>query len=512
MDAQQQEPWDTGPGLLESVWRFRWRVLAAVIAAAALAGGVSMLQPTRYEGVSRLILSAPPTAGVLSDVGPTVSDPARNVRNQAERVTSSVVLELARERIDGRLTLEQLRERVEAEPATELDLITIRAQDRTPQGAAELADAVAESYRTHVRQEIRSSVGAALEDMQERGLTEQASQLEVAAARYQGVDLLEPSEVPDSPVSPRPVRNAATAALLALVAAAGVAWWRGDAAEEADSRHDPARVLGAPLLGEVPDFHAVGVEGMAPAATAPHSAAAEAYGFVLASLESALDSSGARSVLVTSAGPADGKTTTAVNLAVLARRDGRKVLLVDADERVRGLSRAAAVAGEPGLTDLADVNIPSEWCISRWQLSKGMTVPMVPAGTSVEHAGSFFRTAGFRTAIQRLKERGGLLIVDCPPLLAVSDTSAVAGHIDGILLVVDKGTSMQLLEEVRERLDFVGTPLLGYVFNRTDPNRSRYGHYQYGLQPDAEPSNGDAKRGRHSKARQPATLVDPNTA
>ncbi|HVM15654.1 MAG TPA: AAA family ATPase [Egibacteraceae bacterium] len=533
----QEAAWDAGPGLFESVWRFRWKVLAAIIAAAVLAVGVSLLQTSRYEGVARLILSAPPDATVFSEAGPAVAvaSPERHVRNQTQRVTSTAVLQLTAERIDGRLTLDDLRDAVTAEAATDLDMITIRARDRTPEEAAQLADAVALSYAQHVEDEVRARVAVALEEREERigqlegriqsldaaladgdntalsarrdaamsqlvAFQEEASRLELAAITYgDGVEQYEPAEIPESPIAPRPVRNAATAALLAGVAAAGVAWWRGEAAQVADGRHDPAAVLGAPLLGEVPDFQAVGVDGVAPAASAPHSAAAEAYGFVLASLDSAIESNGARSILITSTGPGDGKTTTAANLAVLARRDGRPVLLVDADERLRGLTQAAAMTTERGLTDLADPAVPVDWCISRWQISDNVTVPLVPAGVHVEHAGSFFRTASFRAALQRLRQSGSFLIIDCPPLLSVSDTSAVAGHVDGIVLVVNRGTPIQTLEEARERLDFVGTPLLGYVFNRTDPRRSRYGSYSYGQPSNGEASNGHPKGGKHVK-------------
>jgi len=513
VEAQHEEVWDAGPGLLESVWRYRWRVLAAVIALAGMAGGVSLLQPVRYEAQARLILADPRNAGVFSEVGPTFSDPNRHVRNQAERISSTVVLDLARERIDDRLALDEVRAAVEAEAATESDVITIRARDGTPHAAAELANAVAEAYQEHVAKEVRANAAAALAQLQETGeqaaFQERAAQLAVDAELYgSGVELFEPAAAPESPVQPRPVRNAATAALLAFVAAAGVAWWRGDAAQKADSRHDPARVLGAPLLGEIPDFHAVGVDGLTPTVSAPHSAAAEAYAFVLASLESALEDDGARSFLVTSAVPGDGKTTTAVNLAVVAARDGRHLLLVDADERMRGLSRAAGMTDELGLTDLIDFAIPSNWCVNRWQVSERTGLSVVPAGKPVEGASSFFRTSGFRTAVQRIKERADLVVFDSPPLLAVADTSAIAGQVDGIVMVVSRGTPMALLAEARERLGFIGAPLLGYVFNRAQPSRGAYGPYQYGQEPNGKETNGHAIKGRHRRRRRAQQKVD----
>jgi Mrp family chromosome partitioning ATPase len=80
-----------------------------------------------------------------------------------------------------------------------------------------------------------------------------------------------------------------------------------------------------------------------------------------------------------------------------------------------------------------------------------------------------------------VKARADLVVLDSPPILAVADTSAIAGQVDGIVVVVAKGTPLKTLEEVRERLEFVGTPVLGYVFNRADTRAGSYGYgYGYG--------------------------------
>jgi Mrp family chromosome partitioning ATPase/capsular polysaccharide biosynthesis protein len=514
-----EEEWSTGPGLLEAVWQYRWLVAGVTLAALLTGFAASFLQTTMYQGEARLLLADPRNVGVFRDTGRVTIDPSRYVRNQAQFVTSTPVAVRTSELLDGRLTVRQIDLRVTAQPSVDLDLITIRALDPTAEGAAELANAVAQAYQDQVAQEVARNAEAAIAELEqsttelearirtaETGLRAnstnatlqaerdaavsqlitiqgRADQIAVDAALYgSGVELFERAEVPERPAQPQPLRNAAVAAVLGLLAASAFSWWRAEHTQAADRRQDAAPVLGAPLLGEIPDFAAVGITDAVPAYSSPKSVAAEAYQFIVASLEYALERGGGSSVLLTSASPGDGKTTTALNLAVAAAKDGRKVLLVDGDERVRGLTRFSGVTPEPGLTDLGDESLPFDGCVAAWKIGPDFSLPFVPGGSEVADTAGYFRTPAFRTAMHRIKAQSDFVLVDSPPLLAVSDTSAVASQVDGIVIVVSKGTPLKLLEDVRQRLSFIGTPLLGYVFNRSAPRSGGYGYAYYGNQ------------------------------
>ena len=527
--------WDAGPGLLEAVWQFRWLVAAVAVLAAVSGYAASFLQPTMYEGEARLLLADPRSAGVFRDSGPTTSlDPSRYVRNQAQFVTSSPVFARAAETLGGELSVEDISQRVSAQPSVDLDLITIRALAPTGEDAALLANTVAQAYQDLVTDEVGANAAQAIAELEEQKAQLQtrirnaenrldddpdnsalqaerdaavaqlitiegrSDQIAVDAALYgSGVELFEQAETPQSPAQPKPLRNAVVAVVLGLLAASAFAWWRAEHTQSADTRGDAAAILRAPVLGEVPDFAAVGVEGRIPTRSAPNSAAAEAYQFIVAALEFALNEANASSVLLTSAGPADGKTVTALNLAMAAAQDGRRVILVDADERARGLTRLSGVTPEPGLTDLADPDVRLEDAVRGLKAGQGAVLPFVAAGSSLPDPAGFFRTSEFRKAMRRVKQAADLTVIDSPPLLAVSDTSAIASQVDGIVLVVTRGTSLRLLEDVRERLEFIGTPVLGYVFNRARPRTSRYGYgygYGYGQTP-SDTGRRAAKRG-----------------
>lgn len=531
-----EERWPASPGLLESVWQYWWLVALVTVVAAGIGLGASLAQPTLYEGEARLLLSPPGTFEGLRDASP-VTDASRYVRNRAQYVTSAPVRARVVEQFDD-LTVEEFDERIDAAPSPDIDLITIRARHPTPQGAAELANAVAEAYKAQVTEELEAAAKDATGQLEERmaqlrgrladartrldadpddaaaqaDREAAAEQLQAMQARTDligveaalfgsGVELTENAEPPLAPVQPRPVRNTIVATVLGLLAAAALAWWLAERTQGADDPHDAAPILRTPLLGQIPDFQAAGLQDDVPAATAPHSPAAEAYQFVLSSLKSALEERGASTVLVTSAAPGDGKTVSALNLAAVAvsSTGGRRVLLVDADERMRGLTRLSDAPSAPGMSDLSDDEVRVDGCIYYWWLSNSVCLPFVAAGSDLSDPAGFFRGPGFQKGLIRLRERADFMVVDAPPLLAVSDTSAIASQVDGILLVVTRGTRLSTLEETRARLDLVGAPLLGYVFNRASTRSGSYayrGHYD-----DSANGHGGARRGRLTRLR-----------
>lgn len=538
-DDRAGSAWDRGPGLLASVWRYRWIVaLSTAMIGASVYGLSLLLQPTQYEAEARLFLRDPSGPGASAEAMPAAEHPERYVRNQAELAQSRPVRARVVERLDSARSPRELAERVTVESDADLDLLTIAARAPTPSEAAQLANAMADSYEDVMVEEVRGRVRetvdrldaeagkleeriSELNDRVEQGadgavaeerdaaiaelvrLEQRSRQLSLDAELFgSGVDLHEQAELPREPAQPQPLRNGATASLLGLIAVGGFAWWRAGERQRAERPQDPAPVLGAPLLGDVPDFAAVGTGDTGPGAVAQHTVLGESYRFVLWAIDHALGEVGRDTgalVLVTSPVAADGKTTTAVNVAAAADAAGRQPLLVDADVQAAGLSHLAGITDEPGLSELGDTAVPAEWCVRAWRAERGPELAVVPRGSAGWESADFARSVALRTAMTRLRERVGLAFIDAPPLLPVADASALAAHVDGIVLVVNRGVLMQTLEDVRARLSFVGTPLLGYVFNRAHPRRSFRGYYGRSAprQPDgngASPASSDAAR------------------
>jgi capsular polysaccharide biosynthesis protein len=244
--------WQEGPGVIASVWRYKWLIVTAALIGGIVAFVWSLQQPVRYEALVQVFLHSE---------GEQSADPGRVVRSQAEYITSQGVLDRAVELSHGRLTVKELEKRLTVEPATGADLINVRVLDDTPQHAATLADTVVTAYHQVVAKRAKDSAtqqAAALDqrqrqlegeivaleeqlrgqprnprllanrDAKERQLNGLADQREAArrdAARADSVAESMKAAIPDEPAEPKPRRNAAIGALLALIAAAGLAWW-----------------------------------------------------------------------------------------------------------------------------------------------------------------------------------------------------------------------------------------------------------------------------------------------
>ena len=477
----------TAPTVLGSVARHRYVVLLAFVAAVAIGYVGSSLLPPEYTGVANVYLTEQDDA----------FDPDRPVREAASRIASRSVLRRAARTLDGvdRRTLEDA---IDVEADTGVGLIVVSAESRDAEQAAAMANAVAEAYRQQATEAVQARLDEVddLVSSQQSALAQQINraqrrveedptdvqaQRELDALQGQllaiqnrigevvadtavfgtGIDEIESAVVPDEPTRPRPVRNAAIVGLAGLAFAVAAAYWQ--AVRSARARTDPAVVLGAPLLAQIPEF-TQSVDGRESDPLFDYDAV-EAYQFLLSSFEFAVNQSGARSILVTSPSPGDGKSLTALHLARALATQGRQVTLVDADIRARGLTAMLHAENLPGLVALAEGELV-ETVTRRYRISPTVRLSFVPAGRALHQPTGLLATSRYREAVSKITQHNELTIVDGGPLLTVADALAIATQVEGILLVIDARTSEADLRQMRQRLRLVSTPLLGFVVNR----------------------------------------------
>jgi Mrp family chromosome partitioning ATPase len=249
-------------------------------------------------------------------------------------------------------------------------------------------------------------------------------------------------------------------------------------------RNAPARVLNAPLLGTVPIFKEVGADGPMPTISEPHSPAAESYHFIASSIRLALDRIDGTAVVITSAGAEDGKTVTALNLAIAASGAQHSPLLIDTDQRTRALSNLVGLATSRGLTDLDSGNGDIDEVVQSLIVDETITLNFVPAGNApAGEAVRFFRSPAFTRAMPKIIDGSSLVIIDAPPILAAAEAMDITRQADGVLVVVRPGTSLRELADVAERVAMTDRPILGYVYNGADKESAypTYSHsYGYG--------------------------------
>ncbi|WP_052667081.1 tyrosine-protein kinase domain-containing protein [Nitriliruptor alkaliphilus] len=511
------ERWADGPTILESLWRYRWLVIGVTLVFGLSGYGFSSQGPPVYEATTRLYLTDPSTSNVFGRSGST--DLRAYVPQQTERVTSRPVLAAASDLLDdGASSVSSLRGRIDVDGDADLATLTVTVEDGSPERAAAIANAVAEAYQDSVRtaqleraeraatelQTARDDLEARIADLAATGdgdgqdgelgdaaadvqigvLTQRV--LEIDGLRQQllvdarlfgsGVEFVEEATTPSSPVAPTPRRTAAGMAVLGGLLVSAMAYWLAGKGRRITSKDDPAEVLGVPLLGSLPTYR-VNDDGSLRERASLDPRTAEAYRFVYSSLDLVLRDLGARSVMITSAGPSAGKTETALQLALTARTRGREILLVDGDLRVRGLTVFLRATRTPGLLDLSGGYDPSVvtgyWFADRHHLSVLTTGPVVGDGSEE------LREDWFGRILPQLVADHELTLVDTPPLLAVAESATIAAYVDAVVLVVREGSTVEELERVQQRLHFVGRRLVGYIY--LSPSALDSTDFDYGL-------------------------------
>lgn len=185
-----------------------------------------------------------------------------------------------------------------------------------------------------------------------------------------------------------------------------------------------------------------------------------------------------KTLLITSPNPREGKTRTAGDLAVALAESGRRVLLIDADNRKRDLTRQLGAENRPGLSDLlANGHRPEDFILT----TSTAGLSFLPAGPLSEDFSEHLVRPGRLEQICRAFEAHDLVLVDSPPVLLSNDACEWARVTDSILLVLRaKHSAREDALAAKEKLNRMGGRIMGAVLNGVQPNATYYNRYAYG--------------------------------
>jgi succinoglycan biosynthesis transport protein ExoP len=439
----------TSDSLLEIVWKRRVTLAVAFVAAMAGVVVATFLLPRVYSTTAYVLVTPAKQPG--GDYAATQLSQVLT-KTYAELLQTRNVADAAAQRLPFETSGSELQHAVEVRPIPDSQLLQVTGEAATPDDAQALVN-------TYVAVFIERE-GAAGPDRPS------PVRLEVA----------ERAPRIESPSRPQPLLYIAVGAIVSALAAAGLALLRHRVDQRIDVDIATTEVLGLPVLGHIP--HRSGADD--------ERATAEAFRFLIANLAFAAGGARPASLAVVSASPQEGKSTTALNLAVAAAEMGARALLVDADLRRQTLTARVAPPYEHPSIGL------SGWLLRRHAPNLADAVVAGPApGLSILPSGPIppnppaLLSSPTLASFDDLARRGFELVVyDTPPLSIGADASLVAAQSEGVILVLDARRSRRTaLAQAVNQLRRADAQVLGVVVNRVTDAGVRYG-YGYGHAPE----------------------------
>ena len=309
-----------------------------------------------------------------------------------------------------------------------------------------------------------------------QSLLQQQKELRVIGnSRTNNVQVIDRAEAPGSPFSPNARRDWFTALMAGLVIAIGLALGFEYLDDTVKTPDDVSQRLRLPLLGLVPALPGKRV----PLLTEP---VPEAFGEAFRSLRTSLvftsSSDGPRIIAVTSSQPLEGKTTTACNLGMVLALGGARVLLVDADMRRPGLHTVVGAQNEIGLSHLL---VGQARVRDAVQKTAEPNLFVISAGRIPPNPSELLTSERMNALIGHLRTGPfDWVVIDTPPVLAVTDAVIVARGVSGVVFVIgSEMTRRAHAERAIETLSAGKPKSIGAVLNRVDFDRNKYYYSRY---------------------------------
>jgi succinoglycan biosynthesis transport protein ExoP len=309
------------------------------------------------------------------------------------------------------------------------------------------------------------------------------------------LSLIESASLPQTPIGPNKPIIILLSAAIALAIAAGAAYLLEFLDNTVQSPDEVTRLTRSDTIGFLYDIGKEDTKGIYVAKN-PRSALAEAYRSLRTNLDFLGINKPLKSILVTSSGVGEGKTTVSANLATVLAQGGKKVAIIDTDMRRPRLHKLFEFENTRGLSDIflgkADIQDAITVCGDE-------KIMVISAGSTPPNPTDLINSGRMDTILDILKESVDIVVVDGPPFL-VADAALLASKVDGVLLIVRYGHSLKTaVRDVVDQLKFLEVRVLGVVINSLPKSLEEYGqHYRYydRIYSDDEADGGYATRKR----------------
>lgn len=511
------------------VWRWLWLILLCTVAAGIVAYIVSIYSTDIYQAQSSVLISVKRGSGTDTV---DIWSSERTARTYAQLMTRNTTKESVAESMG--VNLEEFNAsitNVNVTPVRDTQLIRVTVEGIEPQAVTWVANNLPQEFIAEIRAtqtekfaETKASLQQQLDELTnqiDRTRNEIVSfgdsttaQEEVALGRLNNsltqyennysralqsfenvrleevrstddISLVEPAVAPVNPIRPRVLINTLLASIVGAMMALGAIFLMEYLDDRIKSPRELMSIARAPLLGAVTRIpQAIADKSGSTNTTSlitirePRNPISESYRGIRTNLQFANVDSNIKSLIVTSAVPNEGKTTTAANLAIVMAQSGMKVAVVDADLRKPSQHKIFGIPAKSGL-----MNALFNEGVSPLRFAAQGSIPnlsVIPCGKRPPNPSEIIGSQRMRNLVQQLQQEVDIVIFDAPPLLAVTDAQILATQVDGVLLVVKQGTEKGAVARAAESLEQVNARLLGMVMNNMRRTASdEYYYYEY---------------------------------
>jgi len=495
----------------------------AIIAATVLVFGtallLSFLQTPVYQSTARVLLR--PTASVFSSGGQQAQNPVL-VQTEIQVFRSEQVRQLVRRRLGGAAPP------IRVTSVSQTAVVAVSAESTDPQRAADISNAYVAAFTEFRQNEATQAALNAGKDIQDRisvlqkeiaefdnqlaalpscaglnvprecerrerlnqdrdGLVSQVvplrqrlNELQLANSSTGGPQVIAPAAPATTPVRPEPLRNGALGLAMGLTLGVALAFVFEHFDDSIKSKEDLERLArDLPVLGLIPAVTTWKnrAQTRIVSQSDPTSSVAEAYRSLRTSIRFIGLDKAMRTIQITSPNAAEGKTTTVANLAVALARAGERVVIVSCDLRRPRIHEFFDLPNDTGFMSVVLGEMPLSAALQ--SVPGEARLHLLATGPIPANPSELLSSNRSSQVLAALRQEFSVVLIDCPPVLPVTDAAVLSSRVDGTLLVATVGTTTgRQLSRSLELLRQVGAPLIGMVLNGVGA-QGGYGYHEY---------------------------------
>ena len=516
MDHSTEEQMEEGLDLRQYFSLFlhwSWLILLAALVAGSAAFFFSKRMTPYYQSSTTVLVNAAPATKATDYSSVMMSEQLTSTYSQMMS-NDSVLTEVVKQ-LGLNIPTDDLKEMITVATLQDTQLIQVTVESIDPKLSANIANAVATISAVQIEEiqsqrflQSKTTLEAQLADLEQQiatyqaeaaaaSTTEEKDRLDTKVTQYREIysNLLSSYEsvrlseaqavssvvqvepaVPDyTPVKPKVMQNTLLAAVVGLLLAAGVIAAREALDDTIKNPEDITRKFKLPVLGVI-DHHSV--EEYTPITlTDPRSPTAEAYRTLRTNISYTSVDKPLRTLMVTSSEPGEGKTTTISNLGVVLAQNGQCVIVADCDLRRPRVHTFLGLPNRQGISNLFTKSSVS--LNSHRQGTKVENLTVITTGSLPPNPAELLGSQKMQAILDNMRQSADIILIDTPPILAVTDAAVLAPTLDGVLIVVRPGkTRASALRLTLEQMHRVNANVLGIVLNDVATRGSYYG-YQY---------------------------------